>query len=329
MPASTEKPTHLRALRSLRRELGTPRAATAPSPSCALTAQHAACGGRGFFVGAHQATAHATLCSCVAECLACFGSCRSMQGGVSRPCRTPPPNRIVQLINDASIPARYVDASLEGFANFTGNGSAVVQVLHRWLQGFHQSHERGLLITGPVGVGKTYLLCALAHALALRGFSVRFVDFFQLLSQLRAAYSKNDSDLTYLQPLIDVDVLIIDELGKGRNSDWELTIIDQLIMGRYNQSRPIVASTNYPLQGKASVQGSYNIELDRQQMRSSGSSFYGTPPATEASAGSFQLDPASTLDVRLGARIFSRLVEMVVPVDLTGTDYRMTLAHRS
>ena len=43
---------------------------------------------------------------------------------------------------------------------------------------------------------------------------------------------------------MDVDILFIDELGKGRNTDFELTILDQLVMGRYNQNKMIVASTN-------------------------------------------------------------------------------------
>ena len=152
------------------------------------------------------------------------------------------------------------------------------------------------MISGDVGIGKTYILASLAKEIAFLGFSVKFVDFFQLISEIKACYSDHQSEQILLNPLLTVDVLIIDELGKGRNTDYEKTILDQLIMGRYNQNKTIVASTNYII----------NQQEKRQEEPSS----------------SFELNSSEHLEQRVGSRIYSRLREMNYFVKITGEDLR-------
>ena len=163
-----------------------------------------------------------------------------MVQGMSCPCRRPSPERVVNILNGAGIPSRYGTAKLDKFCNFTGNGKETLQAIAMWLREFKSNESKGLILGGPVGVGKTYLLSAIAKNFAARGRTIKFVDFFQLLNELKAAYSDAKSDANVLKPLIHVDVLIIDELGKGRNSDWEMSILDQVVMGRYNQNKIIV-----------------------------------------------------------------------------------------
>ena len=281
----------------------------AAMPKCALTAGASCsggCGGSGYLVGRAGPYAHGTVCSCVTTCAVCFGRARMVDSnGVSKPCRTPSPVSVVNRLNDAQIPARFADATLDSYSNFAGNGRDILQRLVRFAKDFRAEDGRGMLISGGVGVGKTYLLSGLARILCAQGVSVKFVDFFQLLGVLRAAYSQDKSDLSILNPLLDVDVLIIDELGKGRNTDWELTILDQLVMGRYNQRKPIVASTNCPITGKKSLQGSYNFDLEQMQRM-----------------GGFAPTQFEHLESIVGMRIYSRLIEMCEFAELTGDDVR-------
>lgn len=274
---------------------------------CHLKMARPCCAGRGYQIVVDQGVfARAAVCSCMKECPGCFGSGRRITGNQAQECRTPNPGSVANLINAANIPARYGRAQMSDFENFSGNAKNVIGEISRWKNKFKPVGGQGLILEGPVGVGKTYILSALAKEFAEQGLSVRFTDFFQLLAELRAGYSEGRSDATMLAPLLEVDVLVIDELGKGRNNDFELTILDQLVCGRYNQNKTIIASTNYKLQGRSAAH-SYNIELDRHG---------GTGPTEFAS------DRFENLEQRIGPRIYSRLREMTVFMELTGGDYR-------
>ena len=277
--------------------------------TCVLMKENPCCRGAGYSISFEGAYTRASICSCVASCPECHGTAQKVVQGLAKPCRDPSPKRIVDAINEAKIPSRYAEASLESFSNFSGNGRDIVEGFNRWVRDFSMSAEKagakGLIMSGPVGVGKTYILAALAKTFAMRGFSVKFIDFFQLLSQIRAAYAGGQSEEELLAPLIHTDILMIDELGKGRNNDFELTVLDQLIMGRYNQKKTLIASTNYSFKEKPG-HALYNVDLDQEFGKKAG----------------FSQDHFESLEARVGSRIFSRLCEMTIFVDLTGDDFR-------
>lgn len=279
-------------------------------PPCNLQRKLPCCQGKGYLVQAEGALAHASVCACVKGCPACLGQARAYIGNDSKPCQSPAPNVVVNLINAAMVPARYAEASLEKFRNFSGNGRQVLQELLRWRARFSPSKGPGLVLEGPVGVGKTFLLASLAKEFAERGWTVRFTDFFQLLGELKAGFAQGKADAAQLAPLIDVDVLFIDELGKGRNNDFELTVLDQLVCGRYNQNKPIIATTNYKLKGRGY---DVNMALDSHP--------------ESAGHGLFAESRFSTLEQRIGTRIFSRLKEMTQFIELTGDDWRRREAY--
>ncbi len=249
----------------------------------------------------------ASLCSCVTSCKICAGTCAKPESGGVIDCQKPSPVKIVGLLNDAKIPGRYVDASIKNFSNFTGSGKTVMAQIMRWIEHFVPGKSSGLLLTGSVGVGKTYVISAVAKELALRGISVRFADFYQLVNELRDAYSSDGKSTSPTKPLHDFEVLVIDELGKGRNTEWEVSIADSLISDRYNGNKSIIASTNYGLKEGNTDATQRTIDL------------WSTGPqnSNQMNAESFE-----NLNKRLGPRIFSRLKEMTVFLELTGADFR-------
>lgn len=281
------------------------------SNMCQLKMQLNCCDGLGYKINVDGPRTRAVICSCVESCGTCKGQARYLRSGLSVPCQDPSPIQISGSINQASVPSRYGFSRLNRFNNFTGNGRQIAQRLEAWSRGYTRHSNRGLLLEGPVGVGKTYLLTALVMELAMRQVSIKFVDFFELLTSLKAGYSNNKADEALLNPLINVEVLVIDELGKGRNSDWELSVLDQLVMGRYNQNKVILASTNYSTKSskKPALHG---IPLDH---------------GNESRFRETNFD--QTLEERVGQRIFSRLVETCDMVRLEGDDYRRRFLNSS
>ncbi len=294
-----------RPVRSLKDELHSNEKIAIPDQlGCALESEKSCCNGVGYRLQANGSLTQAVLCSCVRDCQSCFGQNRRMINGGSKPCRTPAPSRVASLINAACLPARYSSAKLDSFTNFTGNGRDVVQRLSTWMREFDIEQPKGLILGGPVGVGKTYLLAAIAKNFANKGISIRFIDFFQLLLELKSGYAQDKNDSNVLKEAIESDVLFIDELGKGRNTDWELSILDQLVMGRYNRNKVIVASTNYDFKPSDRVNLGFNNNLDERR------------------GSTFELDRFESLEQRIGARIYSRLVETSDLIEVTGEDYR-------
>jgi DNA replication protein DnaC len=146
---------------------------------------------------------------------------------------------------------------------------------------------------GPPGTGKTHLLVAILRQLALeKGVRGRYGEFFLLLSDIKDGFSKNLSAREWLAPLRDVEVLAIDEIGKGgRNREWEQGVLDEIISVRYNAGRPTLLATNYPRAGAA---WRFGVEGE----------------------------PSETLEQRVGPRVYSRLHELCDFLEVLGDDYR-------
>jgi DNA replication protein DnaC len=172
---------------------------------------------------------------------------------------------------------------------------------------FSLGQSKGFILSGAVGVGKTFILASITRALALRGLKVRFVDFFQLLSEIRDAYASKESEMDLIQPLVDLDVLVIDEMGKGPSTEWPTTILDQLVDGRDKQKKLIIASTNYTIGSPRSVQSYSSMDLEH---------------AAASGPKGFSPDVFPPLESRVGPRIYSRLMGMCHTVELTGQDWR-------
>ena len=106
--------------------------------------------------------------------------------------------------------------------------------------------DKGLFITGTYGVGKTYLASCIANEVIKNENTVVFGTLIQLLDYIEDTYKDSDiSDKEYLNLYSSVDLLIIDDLGKEKPTEWVLEKLFLIVNNRYNNYLPIVITTNY------------------------------------------------------------------------------------
>lgn len=249
----------------------------------------------------------AEVCGCVPECPRCGGSGRVLveRDGLVRVgrCRCQMlPDRI-RLFNAAHIPARHSASSFMTFDRNAEGPMAAFFSAMAWVEEFKPNEENlGLVFWGSVGRGKTHLLVATVRQLIFeKGVPARFVEFSRLLSDLKEGYSAGRSDASLFQELADVPVLCIDELGKGRLSDWELAVIDEIVSRRYNAMGCILGTSNYR---PGSPTGAPPPNLAKPEFES------------------------QSLGDRVGWRVHSRLQQMCTFVPTRGQDYRRLKGQR-
>jgi DNA replication protein DnaC len=267
----------------------------------------ARCRGTGVLYTPKGEKAHADRCECQSSCTLCAGSGRriaSRDGAVfAQTCECRDTARRVELYNRAGIPRHFGGKGFEAFQPYDAGLSDVLRRVQSFAEGYPK-FGKGVGLYGAPGSGKTHLLtAALQHLSLSRGVSCRYVEFTFLCSEIREAFMRNVSALVALSPLAEVEVLAIDEVGKGRASDFERDTLDELISRRYNADRTTLFATNF------------NASLKRDPR---GSDSYVSPLT---SARESLLD--QHLRERIGERTFSRLAEMTDLVPIVARDRRI------
>ena len=267
----------------------------AAKPVCAL------CGGEGFTFQQREDKGVAAACSCTGHCPSCHGQgrlyARDERGyEVLRGCGCGADPRRLSLLTGLRLPTKFLARTLGGYRAYSPAQQRSLLRARRFVDEFvpGASGQRALVFCGPPGTGKTHLLSAMLRELAARkGVRGRYEEFFLLLSDIRDGFSRGLSSREWLEPLRQVDVLAIDEIGKGgKNRDFEQGILDEILSVRYNAGRPTLLATNYPRPGTVG----WEFKADGQS--------------------------AENLEQRVGPRIYSRLHEMCDLMDVLGDDQR-------
>ena len=227
-------------------------------------------------------------------------------------CLTPCPFRIyldrIERFNAVRIPERYAHCDLAGFEAKSASQRTALQRVEKHIKQFHPPFP-GLLFSGPVGTGKTHLMVSILRMLTLElGVRARFVEFTHMLSDIKEGFSQKRHEAEVLAPICRVPVLGIDELGKGLITDWQLSVLDQVISRRYNAGVTTYFTTNLPF-------CEANVPVRE--------------PVSDHS-GDLRRDlERARLQDQVGDRIFSRLHEMCTFVGLDGPDHRLASAQSS
>lgn len=119
----------------------------------------------------------------------------------------------------------------------------ILKIAKRYVENFDQmlSKSQGLLFWGNVGTGKSYTAAAIANELLDRKIPVIMTSFVKLLNEL-GGFENDDS--AYINKLNAADLLVIDDLGAERGTDFTLEKVYDIIDSRYRSNKPIILTTN-------------------------------------------------------------------------------------
>jgi len=228
-------------------------------------------------------------------------------------------------LQKARIPQRYTHCSLESFdTGFRGADSSLgiaLMTTRRFADGYPlETAGRGLLLTGSLGCGKTHLAVGLLREMVeQRGATGIFCDYRDLLKQIQNSYNPQvaTTELEILRPVFEAEILLLDELGAVKPTDWVWDTVAHILNTRYNDKRTTLITTNYPNQPSALLQAQSTSVTDRDVSR-----------ATPANAAARAMRE-ETLGDRIGERMRSRLQEMCITVFMQGDDFRRTVRRAS
>lgn len=166
-------------------------------------------------------------------------------------CACQPDTRRRQRIEAAGIPKRYLHCRLENFHDrnhgaLIAGRRTVQEFVDRWPI---TTHGKGLLVMGGCGVGKTHLAVAALMEIIHKTKSGRFLftNFQELIQEIQASFDNDavPSKSEILRPVIEADLLILDELGSQKPTTFVQDILYYVINSRYNEERPTIFTTNY------------------------------------------------------------------------------------
>jgi DNA replication protein DnaC len=208
--------------------------------------------------------------------------------GTVRRCSCRDTQRVERLLAEARIPKRYEHCDLDSYLPQDNNVSQknAKKYVQRFIEKYPQV-DVGLIILGTCGVGKTHLAVSLLKQIIIeKGDAGLFYDFRDLLREIQASWNSvsQSSEWEVLKPVLDAKVLVLDELGANKPTEWVRDMIAHIINCRYNDKKLTIFTSNY-------------LDVTGKQGEES-------------------------LTDRIGARLRSRLYEMCKEVEVGGSDFR-------
>ena len=199
--------------------------------------------------------------------------------------------RIETALASARIPERFKGSSFENFDTSTPSLQRSLALTKRFVNDM-PAMDLGLLYLGNCGLGKTHLSCACLTVLIKKGLIGLFYDFRDLLKEIQNSYNPGtqSSELKVLAPVLNADVLVLDELGAAKPTAWVQETVTYIVNERYNAKKTTIFTSNY---------------LD------------------------VTLGCDETLTERVGTRLRSRLHEMCRVVLIEGEDYRLKIRNQN
>lgn len=155
--------------------------------------------------------------------------------------------RVERIIKNSKMNKRNLSYKFDNFAPNASNKKVLDNLKNYSEKLVNGIEKKGLILVGNNGVGKTHLACSIANKLIENGTPVIYGTLINLLAELKDSYDidNNVSEMEIIKLYESVDLLIIDDLGKEKPSEWVLEKLFTIVNSRYENNLPVIITTNY------------------------------------------------------------------------------------
>lgn len=166
--------------------------------------------------------------------------------------------RIQSLKSNSLIESRFKDVKLSSFIK-TNESQKLYFIIKKYVDDFNEMYKKnqGLIFWGPVGTGKSYAAACIANELLEKMNTVIMTSFVKILQDIQKV-QMNEAE--YMTKLNDVKLLIIDDLGTERNTDYALEKVYNIVDSRYRSGKPLILTTNMSI---SEMMGTEDIRYKR------------------------------------------------------------------
>lgn len=195
-----------------------------------------------------------------AECLRCSGVCvkdffryktpiATVVDGLvyvtNAPCVFGIDHELRRQCLKAHVPERFVGRDLSDYRVTSDNGRAVK--IAKYI--CDNKPARGMFMYGATGTGKTFLAALIAMSYLRDGRRVKFFDMPGLLDRIKSTFDAKESTADFVDEICTADLLILDDMGAEKVTEWSVEQLYLIVNRRYNANRPLVATSNFDFNG--------------------------------------------------------------------------------
>lgn len=165
------------------------------------------------------------------------------------PCNCRERAMVISFVEQSGIPSKYRGATIRGYKTESPNEVMAKEEILTWIKNFEVGC-RGVIFTGPVGTGKTHMLCAAAIGVIKQA---KIVPLYRCVSDLlreaKQDFNKSPDDYSVgiFDKAVETDVLLLDDLGAEQTTEWAVTVISDIIDERYRSEKTTLITTNLTL----------------------------------------------------------------------------------